>query len=162
MALFGKIEALNHQIDGEKFTKAFDYLEQVMHSGSVENERLLSMSIDDVNKKYLDQYTFVLEQAYMSRNRSECFYESHRNYIDIQLLLEGEELVEVASTDEMDIKLPYDKETDVVKYNDSCNYSVIRLKHGFVAIFYPQDAHMPCLKIENRKKIVKTVVKVPI
>ena len=56
--------------------------------------------------------------------------------------------------------MPYNQEMDLVKYNDTNQSSIIRLKKGDIAIFYPEDAHMPCIRVGESVKIVKTVVKV--
>ena len=36
------------------------------------------------------------------------------------------------------------------------------LKKGDIAIFFPDDAHMPCIKINESIKVIKTVVKVSV
>ena len=162
MALFGKVDTLKHQVGGMNFSKTFEYLEKVLRPGSTENDRLLSMSMGDTKKKYLDESIFALEQVYMTRDRTECVYESHRDYIDVQLIVDGSEFIEVINVERLDVNMSYNKNTDVFKYDDNNIGSVIRLEHGDVAIFYPNDAHMPCLKIEDERSIVKTVVKIPL
>jgi len=160
MAIFGTLKIVKNQVDNEKFRKAYEYLEQVIDKDTQENERLLSLPINAFEKIDLDKNNFVLEQVYYSKERKKCFFESHRQYIDVQFILEGEEIIEVANKDNMIVDFNYNENMDLLKYKTTSNSSILKLKKGDVAIFFPQDAHMPCVKLENSVKVVKTVVKV--
>ncbi len=162
MAVFGTIEVIKEQVKEQKFQVAFKYLEEVFKEGSKENIRLLSLPLDAFEKILLDEKNFVLEQVYNSKERNECFFESHRRYIDVQVILDGEEIIEVSDINNLVVNFNYDKDMDLTKYDDNANASIIKLQKGDVAIFYPQDAHMPCIKTNNATKVVKTVVKVKV
>jgi len=160
MAIFGTLNVVKQQVNDKKFHTAFQYLEEVLKNGSVENRRLLSLPIDAFEKVDLDENNFGLEQVYYSKSRDKCFFESHREYIDVQFILEGEEIIEIANIDDLAQNFSYDENMDLIKYNNTNKTSIIRLKKGDVAIFYPEDAHMPCVKAKEALKVVKTVVKV--
>ena len=162
MAIFGTLEVVKEQVDSEKFKKAFEYLEQVLKDRTVENQRLLALEIDAFEKVELDENNFGLEQVYNSKERNECFFESHRQYIDVQFILEGEEIIEVMKIDDAVIDFNYNDEMDLLKYKPTTSSSIIKLKKGDVAVFYPQDVHMPCVKLDKTQKVVKTVVKVAV
>ena len=162
MSIFGTLEVVKNQVNSGKFKKAFEYLEQVLKEGTVENKRLLSLPINTFEKVDLDKNNFALEQVYNSKERNKCFFESHRQYIDVQFILEGEEIIEVVNIDDVSIDFDYNDEMDLLKYKPTSNSSSIKLKKGDVAIFYPEDAHMPCVKLNHSLKIVKTVVKVAV
>ncbi len=162
MAIFGTLEVVKEQVSDEKFKKAFEYLEAILKDGTIENQRLLSLPIDAFEKVDLDENNFGLEQVYNSREREQCFFESHRDYIDVQFILEGEEIIEVVNTNDLVVNFPYDKEMDLIKYDDNKNSSLIKLQKGDIAIFYPRDGHMPCVKLTKSVKVVKTVVKVKV
>ena len=51
---------------------------------------------------------------------------------------------------------------DLIKYHDTNTVSQIVLQKGDVAIFFPKDAHMPCVKLDSYFKVVKTVIKVKV
>jgi YhcH/YjgK/YiaL family protein len=162
MAIFGSLEVVENQVDIEKFKKAFNYLEEVLKDGTVENKRLLSLPINAFEKIDLDENNFGLEQVYNSKDREECFFESHRQYIDVQFILEGEEIIEIASINDLPIDEKYNQDIDLLKYKSTSNSSIIKLRKGDVAIFFPEDGHMPCVKLKNIVKVVKTVVKVAV
>jgi len=160
MAFFGTIELLKEQVDSKKFKVAFEYLEKVRDSQTIEHRRLLNLPIDAFEKVDLDHNNFALEQVYNSKERSKCFFESHKQYIDVQFILEGEEIIEVINTNNLMIKSSYNDKIDLVKYEMSDQSSILKLKKGDIAIFFPQDGHMPCIKIKSSLKVVKTVIKV--
>lgn len=162
MALFGKLEVVKQQVENTKFKVAFKYLEDVLKDGSEENRRLLSLPIDAFKKVDLDVNNFALEQVYNSKEREKCFFESHKEYIDVQFILEGEEIIEVCDGPLLGINMPYNKDMDLIKYKDSSYGSILRLQKGDIAIFYPEDVHMPCIKTNESTKVVKTVVKVKV
>ncbi len=162
MAIFGTLEVVKQQVNNKKFAKAFEYLEKILQSGTLENKRLLSLGIDAFDKVDIDENNFGLEQVYNSKERENCFFESHKQYIDVQFILEGEEIIEVANSSELSIDMPYSNEMDLMKYTMTNNSSIVKLKKGDVAIFYPEDAHMPCVTLSKSLKVVKTVVKVAV
>ncbi|MDD5401189.1 MAG: YhcH/YjgK/YiaL family protein [Sulfurimonas sp.] len=162
MALFGALEIVKSQANQEKFAVAFEYLERLVDKNSIEHKRLMSCSLDSCKKVELDDGNFALEQIYNAKERKECFFESHRKYIDIQFILSGEEIIEVSNATLLVVSLAYNEQADLIKYEDIKQASSIVLKAGDAAIFYPQDAHMPCIKATDELKVVKAVVKVKI
>jgi len=162
MAIFGKLEVVEKQVNKEKFTVAFEYLRNVMNINTSEFKRLMSYSSNAFERIDLDKNNFALEQAYNTKERSDCFFESHRQYIDVQFILDGEEVIEVTNNDNLNVSMLYSQEMDLLKYDDTNEASRIVLKKGDVAIFYAEDAHMPCLKLGTSSKVVKTVVKVAV
>lgn len=162
MALFGALEIVKSQANQEKFAVAFEYLERLVDKNSIEHKRLMNCSLDSCKKVELDDGNFALEQVYNAKERDECFFESHRKYIDIQFILSGEEIIEVSNSNLLVVSLAYNEQADLIKYEDIKQASSIVLKAGDAAIFYPQDAHMPCIKATDELKVVKAVVKVKI
>ena len=162
MALFGNLEILKKQIIDDKFQVAFEYLTKVFDKASIEYKRLNAYNLDTFEKVELDTNNFALEQTYFSKDREKCFFESHRKNIDVQFILEGEEIIEVDNIKNLNVNFEYDENMDLIKYDESNFSSSIKLQKGDMAIFFPDDAHMPCVKINESTKVIKTVVKVAI
>jgi len=162
MAIIGNLETLKKQIDLKKFHTAISYLEKVLTVNSLEQERLLSYGIDAFERVELDEHNFALEQVYNSKERTSCFFESHQKYIDVQFILEGEEIIELADITTLAVDMPYSSEMDLLKYKDTSLSSKILLQKGDIAIFFAEDAHMPCVKTATSLKVIKTVVKVAV
>jgi len=162
MAIFGQLDIVKQQVKGSKFEVAFEYLEEIFKEGTTPNERLLSLAMNSFEKVALDANNFGLEQVYNTKSRTECFFESHRQYIDVQFILSGEEIIELCNINDLIVDSEYNKEMDLLKYNTTNNSSIIKLKKGDVAIFFPEDAHMPCVELNKSMKVFKTVVKVAV
>ena len=160
MAIFGNLEVVKKQIDKELFRVAFEYLEQIYAKNEEICERLHSLPIGAFEKVELDDNNFALEQVYHSKQREQCFFESHKKYIDVQYIVDGEEIIEVENIGNLNIDVSYDDSIDLIKYKMTNKASSIILKKGDVAIFFPEDAHMPCIMKDTSIKVVKTVVKV--
>jgi YhcH/YjgK/YiaL family protein len=155
MAIFGKLSDIKHQINDGDFIIAFNYLINLNNEiyNLKENESIKEMITDDI---------FVIKQAYKTKNREDCFFESHKKYIDIQYMVKGDEIMDVASIEDLTALNPYDEERDFIKYSSKNGFSSLLIKEKELAIFYPEDAHQPCIKFDESKLIYKAVVKIPV
>lgn len=156
MAVFGKLSDIKHQINDGDFIIAFNYLENMNHNifDLKEGECIKEMITDDI---------FVLKQAYKTKERNECFFESHKKYIDIQYMVKGNEIMDVTHIDNLEIIKNYDEKTDFIKYENKCDdISSLLIGENELAIFYPTDAHQPCIKVDDSKLIYKAVIKIPV
>ena len=164
MALYGSIDTVRAQaskLDG--FATAFAYVEELFRPGSPANTRVRGIASGDTVKTELAGGAFVIEQAYETRLRADGFFESHRKYIDVQVVFEGEELMEVADIARMTAKQPYNDKRDLIIYEDSTDAALLRVHAGQAAIFFPSDVHMPTLRLRAAAvNVRKCVVKVPV
>ena len=103
---------------------------------------------------------FYLIQRYSTNNKEDTLFEAHRDYIDIQAVIEGEETIGYGPIGRMGkVIQPY--EPDVIKYADPPVFTELKLTAGMFAIFYPDDAHKPCYHT-HKSNVHKLVVKVRI
>lgn len=91
-----------------------------------------------------------------------CYYEAHRRYADIQILLEGTEYVFVCDVAGMKVKDPYAAENDIEFFFDDAKKTQqrVELAPGVAAFFFPEDAHKPSVAAAAPAKVRKLVVKV--
>ncbi|NLI74843.1 MAG: DUF386 domain-containing protein [Candidatus Riflebacteria bacterium] len=95
---------------------------------------------------------FVMVQEYRAKAPAEGFWEAHRTYADIQVVLAGRELVGWAPVDDLQAG-PYDAEKDLMVLQGPAAMAPggpgewLTLAPGRFALFLPQDAHMPGLAI---------------
>ncbi len=104
---------------------------------------------------------FVNRQSYIAKNFDDTFFESHKNYIDLQIVLKGKEGFEVtdALDSKLEVNIPYNDVKDVLKYKNQADHSVkFVLDEGF-ALLFPEDVHMPCININN-EQVEKAVIKI--
>ena len=103
----------------------------------------------------------AIVQEYESKDRSEGFFEAHRKYVDIQIVLKGTEVSGIASLKDCRTTQKYDSEKDFSKLDGGNDF--ITLKKGNFAVFFPHDAHMPGIRCGTQKeKIRKVVFKLPV
>ncbi|MEO7776823.1 MAG: YhcH/YjgK/YiaL family protein [Fibrobacteria bacterium] len=143
-----------------RFGPAFLYLERCRNPGSTEARRLMDLSTETTHEVLLDAGSVVFEQVYITRGRQACFFESHRKYIDVQFILEGEEIVDIAPIAGLVVDQPYLEENDVIKYLDGGSVSQLRLRAGEAAVFFPEDGHMPGQSAAVPSLVRKAVIKV--
>jgi YhcH/YjgK/YiaL family protein len=106
--------------------------------------------------------SFAFEQVYMTKDRKECFFESHKKYIDIQFVLDGEEQIEVENISNLEVYKRYDPEIDLIKYKHKDFVSKIILKNGEGIVLFPEDGHMPSVKVNETSKVLKVVIKLEV
>lgn len=164
MALYGSIATVRAQtLRNDGFTTAFTYLGELFRAGSPVQARVRAIGLGDTVKTDLAGGAYVIEQAYESRLRADGFFESHRKFIDIQVVFEGEELMEVADIARMTVRQPYNEKRDLIIYEDSTDAALLRVHPGQAAVFFPVDVHMPTLRVRAVPVVVrKCVVKVPV
>src|SRR5437660_855393 len=96
MALFGSIETLRAQAPRTpNFLTAFRYVENLLRADSPEWNRLHGIGRGNSQKVDLGGGVFAMEQVYETKPRADGFFESHRKYVDLQVIVAGEELMEV-------------------------------------------------------------------
>jgi YhcH/YjgK/YiaL family protein len=100
---------------------------------------------------------FALVQEYTTRDESECRWEAHRRYCDVQYVASGVERIDVAHIADMQVVELYDAAKDVAFFSGAGDS--LTLRAGAFAIFAPQDVHRPCVAAFAREPVRKIVLK---
>lgn len=162
MALFGPFTTLRQQLAADsRFAAALAYAADVLDPQSAAFARVAAVDEGETRRVELDAGAFALEQAYRTKPRTEGFFESHRKYIDVQLIVAGEETMEVEDIARLTVSMPYVAERDLIKYADAAVASQLIMRAGDAAVFFPEDGHMPSLQWRGPMLVRKSVVKVP-
>ena len=163
MAIFGKISDIQKQLNISGLDVVFEYLEKSITSNTKINTRILSMNLDQYEKIKITDDIFAIEQSYNTHQLEGSLFESHVKYVDMQFLVSGSEIIEVAHIDTLEIESEYNKEDDYSLYKVTPDSSNIAMKKGDLSLFFPEDGHMPGIRINSKsQKVFKTVVKVPV
>ena len=104
---------------------------------------------------------FFMIQEGDTKALSEGKFEVHRKYIDVQIVLAGEETVGWSHISELGAAEPYDEEKDkqmIAGEATQCN----RLTAGMVWIAFPEDAHKACRHLQEPTHYRKAVMKLPL
>lgn len=123
----------------------FKYLENYW-GGNLNNFSALPLGKSEI----LPNKIYVIHEKYQSQNPENKLWESHRRFVDIQIITSGKEIIKVAPINDFHkiIAVEYSKEKDVIFYKNlpDINHKIINtiiLQAGSFAVFYPQDAHLP-------------------
>lgn len=163
MALFGPFPTLKKQLASDaRFAAALAYAAEVLDARSGAFARLGNVSVGETVRIELGGGTFALEQAYRTKPRAEGFFESHRKYIDVQIVVAGEEVMEVEDITRLVVAMPFVAERDLIKYAEPAASSRLAMRAGDVAVFFPEDGHMPSIHSQGPVLVRKSVVKVPV
>jgi YhcH/YjgK/YiaL family protein len=87
--------------------------------------------------------------------------ESHKKYIDIQIPLSAKETMGWASVGKLkNIAVEYNNQKDIMFFEDVAT-SYIAVNPGEFVVFFPEDAHQPCIGEGKIKKIIVKVLTSP-
>lgn len=101
---------------------------------------------------------YALLNEYLTKDESEAKLEAHKKYIDVQFAAVGSEKIGYSPlTNQQSIK-PYNEVNDYSLYE--CEKSFLIMETGMFAIFFPDDLHMPGIRITDPELVKKVVVKV--
>ena len=104
----------------------------------------------------INDYMYVNVETYQTKE--DALFEAHRDYIDIQYIISGEEKIGVTKYSDCTENTPYDKERDIEFLNGEGEF--YPMKTGDYMILYPTDAHKPSISLNEKATVRKAVVKV--
>jgi YhcH/YjgK/YiaL family protein len=104
---------------------------------------------------------YAIVQRYKTKPQTEAKWEAHRQYLDIQYVVEGNERMGYAFLhDKMPVEKEYDAEKDYALYHATGDF--LAVPAGSFAIFAPHDVHSPGVATggpESVSDVCKVVVK---
>ena len=100
---------------------------------------------------------YALVQEYDTKPAEDGYWEAHRQYVDVQYVASGTELMGYANVNEM-VAGDYDAAKDKLVLDGDGDFFMVTA--GNFVVFAPQDAHMPGACMEKPEKVRKVVVKV--
>lgn len=115
----------------------------------------LSIGRHDINESF-----YYSVQGYLTDGDNNKLYESHRKFVDIQMLLKGEEIMQFTDIKGLEEEIPYDENKDVTLYKPSNNASGVILRPGSVLFLYPKDGHRSISYLGKNCEVIKIVGKI--
>ncbi len=163
MAIFGSLVTVRSQLKpSPAFDAALDYVERCLTPGSEENQRLAAMQPGDKGRAELAHGAFAMEARAATKPPGEGRWESHKAYIDVQAVVSGAEIMEVADIADLAVTEDLTPEKDLVFYQAPGRSTRLLAESGFIAVFYPEDGHRPSQALDAPAPVCKVVVKVPV
>lgn len=115
-----------------------------------------------IGRYEIDENSYYIIQEYTTKNEIECRLESHRKYVDIQWIIEGEEEIDTRDIAALKVEQEYDEDNDVMFWKKTSRMQRVILRSNSYIILYPTDGHMPCVAVDKPMPIRKVVIKVKI
>lgn len=103
---------------------------------------------------------YVNIAEYTTVNREERFWEAHKDYLDIHVMLKGNEAIDINFIENMQIG-EYKKEDDFLALEGDHQATVV-LKPGDFLICYPEDGHRTAVIADKANALKKAIFKVQI
>jgi biofilm protein TabA len=102
---------------------------------------------------------YALISEYNTKNEETTNFEAHRKYIDIQYVISGKEIMNVAPLSTVkEVITPYDETKDIEFVTVGKKVDYPASQNNFF-IFFPDDAHRPGLKDGINAPVKKVVIK---
>ena len=131
----------------------------------------LDMALERINDRFLSGVgcerqelkggdVYVTRFTYETVPEEESFFEAHRNYLDIHIMLSGSEGVEIAPPAEL-TEFDRAEANDFYAYRGPASYR-LSLSPGDFLVVFPNDAHRIKMSLEQPETVTKVVFKVRI
>ena len=118
------------------------------------------MSYEKVSHEIQGDHLFVNIVEYETTETENRFWEAHRNYLDLHLMLEGKERIDINFIDQLKQKEFVEKDDFLPMDGDANGYVV--LEPGDFLLCYPKDAHRTAIKVDDSIKVKKAIFKIRI
>lgn len=102
---------------------------------------------------------FVNIEEYGTVKREQRFWEAHKKYIDVHVMLSGKECIDINFIENMKLG-EYKEEKDFQALDGEAQASVNLLNAGDFLICYPEDAHRTAIAVDEPSDLKKAIFKV--
>lgn len=146
-------------IDKLKNIRLYD---KIIPQEAIEFISTLNLNID-LGRHEISDRIYANVEKYTTKSLSEGKFEAHKDYIDIQLLINGREKIYYADKENLTVSEPYDKKRDIMFFSNNIEDSpFINLDGTNFALIYPHEAHAPQIMSNSVQEVLKVVVKVKV
>lgn len=137
-----------------KYIGVIPHLEEVL--SFIKDNNLNNLPFE---RRYISGNVYLVKQKYIGKDIKDAGVESHKKYIDIQIILKGKELMKYGLyNDDLKVSVEYDDSKDIMFYEEVFTNQVEVSQDEFV-VFFKEDIHQPGIKVSD-EEINKIVVKI--
>ncbi len=139
--IFDKIENLKTYVSiNEGFKDVLEFIEK---------NDLLSLPL---GKQPISERAYLNRQQYVGKEELDNRYESHLDYIDIQIVLKGKE----KNYYSFDLPTPQETNAKDCYFTEAKKDLSLILEEGKFVIYFPKELHKPGLKVDD--EIIEKIV----
>ena len=102
----------------------------------------------------------ILVQKVTTKPWEGALLEAHREFLDIQYIVKGKEVVGWAPVDTLTPTEEYNAAKDKCMYAGEC--APVAIAEGYCYVVYPEDAHAPSVHLDETHQVSKLVIKLKV
>lgn len=102
----------------------------------------------------------ILVQQGTTKPAAGQLLEAHREFLDIQYLVKGSEVVGWAPVDTLTLDGEFNTTKDKGMYSGNCDF--MNIAEGYCYVVFPEDAHMPGSHLDTPTQYEKLVIKLKV
>ncbi len=102
----------------------------------------------------------ILVQLVNTKNWADSQLEAHREYLDIQYIIKGKEIVGWAPLNTLTPAGPFNTEKDKGMYIGK--NTPVCIDEGYCYVVFPEDAHAPSVHMDEAGQVSKVVIKLKV
>lgn len=122
----------------------------------------LDFSSAENGRHEAENAVYYIKSSMQTRDIEEMDFEAHRRYLDLFLVLSGEERIAVAPLETLHETKEYDSAEDYLLLKGRATANII-LRPGAFAICFPSDGHISGGKVGRSASVCdRVVVKIPL
>ena len=118
------------------------------------NEEFLHQ-VGTQTQKLEDDLLYVTRFDYETIPLEEAFFEAHKKYLDVHLMVSGAERVDISHPDVLTL---FDHKDDFYAYQGEAEQTLLLTPGSFLVVF-PGDAHRIKVQVEGPENVSKVVFK---
>jgi biofilm protein TabA len=123
----------------------------------------LSFNPSNPDGRYeIEERAYALVSSYETTPAPERRFEAHMKYADVQVLLEGEERLDVSISRAHPALEEYSEAKDVIFLGPPPEFASLSMRPGYFAVLYPEEIHRPGCDLNGARHVRKIVVKVSV
>ena len=103
----------------------------------------------------------ILVQTGKTKPLDEGGFETHVNYVDVQIMIKGSETIGWANRSDLSSPQPYMENKDAIYFMDGKLEHTMQITEGMCYIFFPHDAHKGGRHIDVQTEYLKVLIKLP-
>jgi len=142
-----EVFARQYQLNKKYWNEAFAFLK---------NQNLETLAVGRYDIDGDNVYAMITENP--TKNLDSTKWESHHNYIDLHLVIKGEEKIGIADISKLTVTMPYDASKDLANYSGEGKFYTAL--PGTFFLFFPGEAHRPNITNNGNKPDKKLVIKI--
>ncbi|EGU32582.1 hypothetical protein VII00023_12201 [Vibrio ichthyoenteri ATCC 700023] len=148
--LFGNVEQLD----------LIPYASRKLRSIILEAVALVNEN-EDGKYSLSDGETFVILVSAQTEPREQRMAEIHKKYVDVQIVLQGEECFGYSNRLAADPAALTELDNDVLLIDEVIQENFVTLQANDFVVFYPNQIHRPLCAVNQPQAVRKAIIKIP-